>query len=406
MTAAHFDPADPGCWSGRGRSPEQAEAIAEAWRIFPDLPHNAPLDERMARTRARVAAMRPVHEAIRIETEQARVRANFAFAEAQVATVSGDPRYSAVLRGRDLHQLGWDAAVAHADGHHAARAGWDARPSSWMHSSAAAAYDLGFRDGGGRPDYLFDAARRALSAPLAGETISGTATPAPRARPLPSDWPAPTDAPRPVRWPRRLMIFGGGALGDALAAEVANYPESHAALTILARAGSGFRAADGSQADWRPGLRDLLVGRDIEDVLVAADGADLDLIDGHAADIPLCRSMERTRNSLLQQRAQFRHWLARGLAEGETRAAGHIRWGKMSKGLYGRLGEFTARYTGPHRPRGHRIIVERAAGIPASGYRAASGRALDPERIISNRSHLRREMTNLLRDFAAALHQP
>ena len=99
-------------------------------------------------------------------------------------------------------------------------------------------------------------------------------------------------------------------------------------------------------------------------------------------------------------------WLARGLAEGETRAAGHIRWGKMSKGLYGRLGEFTARYTGPHRPRGHRIIVERAAGIPASAYRTASGRALDPERIISNRSHLRREMTNLLRDFAAALHQP
>jgi hypothetical protein len=59
--------------------------------------------------------------------------------------------------------------------------------------------------------------------------------------------------------------------------------------------------------------------------------------------------MERTRNSVIQQRGQFRTWLDRGLDTGEIMAGGHICWTKVAQGLSGRLGEFTARYGGPTR---------------------------------------------------------
>src|SRR3546814_5052803 len=70
----------------------------------------------------------------------------------------------------------------------------------------------------------------------------------------------------------------------------------------------------------------------------------LALLDAHAAALPLCRTMERTRNTALQQRTHFRIWLDRGFLAGQTVGAGHIRWGKAVNGLTGRLGEFTARY--------------------------------------------------------------
>src|SRR3546814_5601680 len=62
-----------------------------------------------------------------------------------------------------------------------------------------------------------------------------------------------------------------------------------------------------------------------------------------ASAIPLCRTMARTRNSVLLQKAQFRTWIARGIVAGQSVGAGHIRWGKAIKGLTGRLGEFPAR---------------------------------------------------------------
>ncbi len=67
-----FDPTDPSTWRGRGRSAEHAEAIAAAWRSFPDLPADAPLAERMNRGRERIAAMRPINDAIRDAAERER----------------------------------------------------------------------------------------------------------------------------------------------------------------------------------------------------------------------------------------------------------------------------------------------------------------------------------------------
>ncbi|WP_260610697.1 hypothetical protein [Sphingomonas sp. IC081] len=81
----------------------------------------------------------------------------------------------------------------------------------------------------------------------------------------------------------------------------------------------------------------------------------------------------------------------------------HLVMQQSPAGLSGRLGDFTVRYAGPARPRGHRIIVEDADGMPASGYRTAHGRALHPELVIGNKSHLRAAMAGLLRQYAAAL---
>ena len=80
-----FDPADAGCWMAQGRPAHHAHALADAWRRFPDLPNDAPLDERMARARERVQALRPLNEAIGLETERQRQFANFACIERQIA---------------------------------------------------------------------------------------------------------------------------------------------------------------------------------------------------------------------------------------------------------------------------------------------------------------------------------
>ena len=126
MTAA-FNPANVDTWIARGRAPDLAALIADAWRRFPDLAPDAPLDLRIARSRARVAAMRPVMEAVRIATDQARQLADFAFTERRFAAGEGDERDRAILRGRDHHGLDWDAAVQFAHGWYAARAGWEAQ---------------------------------------------------------------------------------------------------------------------------------------------------------------------------------------------------------------------------------------------------------------------------------------
>lgn len=150
-------------------------------------------------------------------------------------------------------------------------------------------------------------------------------------------------------------------------------------------------------------LRDALRQGDYTDILVVADAAEMSRLDADADILPLARTMERTRNSVLRQRAQFRLWLARGRAPGDQFAAGHIRWSKMAAGLSGRLEDFTARYAGPARPRGHRIIVEDMSGGPALGYRTPLGRELRPEIVIGNKAHARTAMADLLRQYAASL---
>lgn len=362
----------------------------------------------MARTRTRVAAMRPVHEAIRVETERARVAVNFAFAQAQCALGLGGDRYAAILRARDRHGLGWDEAVAYADGDHAARAGWEYRPLIWRGEGEARmrAYDLGFGDGGGRPDDLFDTARRAYAAQSIGPRRTENDNLARRGRPLPSEWPSPTDGPRPVRWRSRLLILGNRSDDPATAmlrTELSLFPDHVDGCIITVDAQRGFARFPAGDDDLRLPLAALLEGAEFEDVLVAAGGGDLARIDAEADAIPLSRTMERTRNSAIQQRAQFRFWLARGLDGDEMRAAGHIRWGKVAVGLTGRLGEFTARYDGPAEPKGHRIVVQLPDGTPADGFRTVLGEPLEPERIISNRAKLRPVMTDMLRAFAAAL---
>jgi hypothetical protein len=403
MTAQVFDPGDPACWLARGRSTEHAAAISRAWRTYPDLDPTAPLDLRMKRSRARVAAMRSIHETMRLETERNRVAANFAFIEAQLAAGRADPRFPLILRARDVHALGWDEAVAFADGHYAATAGWEPRSHAFEGAPAAAAYDFGFRAGGGCPDDLFDTARRAFSAVASQPAAQGAGSSAPP-RPLPSCWSAPTDAPRPVRWTRRLLIMDM-VHADMFAAELDRQGLSDRPVILLMDSDHGFCSPDAPD-DWCPNPTRWTQSRDFEDMLIAVEEQCLAFLDAVASSIPLCRTMERVRNSAIQRRSQFRLWLGRGLAQGEVRASGHIRWGKVTQGLYGRLGEFTARYTGPHLPRGHRIIVEVAPGLAATGYRSPAGRTLEPELIISNRARLRVEMTTLLRQFAAALRYP
>ncbi|UZW56025.1 hypothetical protein NUH86_04335 [Sphingobium sp. JS3065] len=149
--------------------------------------------------------------------------------------------------------------------------------------------------------------------------------------------------------------------------------------------------------------RQTLRQGDYSDILVVVDPTELERLDADADILPLTRTMERTRNSALQQRAQFRLWLARGRAPGDQFAGGHIRWSKMAAGLSGRLGDFTARYAGPARPRGHRIIVEDMSGRLALGYRTPLGRELQPEIVIGNKAHARTAIADLLRQYAASL---
>ena len=196
-----FDPADAGCWMAHGRPAHHAHALADAWRRFPDLPNDAPLAERMARSRERVAVLRPLNEAIGLETERERTARNFAFVERQIAEGSSDSRNAAILHARDVHGYDWDVAVAYAEGNYAARAGWPARSPSGQPDVRRPAYDQGFLDGGGQPDDIFDVARRsfAVSPPEPSPADSPRA-----ARPLPSQWPSPiAPCPPPCRGPWR-----------------------------------------------------------------------------------------------------------------------------------------------------------------------------------------------------------
>jgi hypothetical protein len=399
-----FDPADPACWIAHGRPPAIAEAIASAWQLYPDLPANAPLDARQARTRDRVAAMRPAMDALAEEARRSREAANFAFIGTAFAQGSPDPRHGPILRARD-HGLSWDEAVQFANGFHAATAGWDRSPPRSAAPPLISAYDAGFAEGGGLPDDLFDTARRAFHAK--DESPASRLSPLP-AGPVPSAWAKPTDQPRPARWTRRLLIIDEKEFVSRPFRALLQECDGAADATIIAAAaGSGYAHVDltrerSSSAAART-LGSFIADCDYDDILVVADGDCLAMIDNDRAAIPLARTMERTRNSLLQQRQQFRAWLARGLVPGATLASGHIRWSKAIAGLSGKLGVFTARYAGPAKPSGHRIVVLGPDGRLAYGLETVAGTPLDPERIISNRGRLRSELTAMLRTFAAAM---
>jgi hypothetical protein len=441
MTQHAFDPTDPASWRARGRSPDHAALLAKVWRQYPDLPPSASAEDRMERGRLRIAALRPINDAIAAETERQRQQRNFAFTERQLAAGQGSDRDVAILRGRDVHGYDWDRAIRYVDGWYAAHAGWDYRPfisTGGGHADALqGAYDRGFHEGGGDTADLFDTARRAIRA---AERLSDLPLPpiAPAvARPLPSDWPKPTDAPRPTRWDRRLLIIegkeprpvpAGTAALDHFQGEhfarIRAHPGAQGATMVILSAVHGFvlatdimqpagismttaRAADlASDAAQRDRLRACLAGREVDDILVIADAPSIDVIDAHASALPLCRSMERTRNTPLQRKAQLQVWLDRGLAPGAVMGSGHIRWGKVAKGLTGRLGEFTAHYAGPTPGRGHRILIKHTDGTIATGCVAPTGEPLDPYIHISNRSRLRVAMTQALRSFAGSIPMP
>ena len=369
----------------------------------------------MARIRERVAALRPLNDAIREEGERERKRRNFAFIERRVTACSADARDHFILQARTRHGYDWDDAVQYADGTVAALSGWEPRRSFRTTGGTNAdpvddAYAQGFRDGGGCFDDPFDTARRAYTAAAVMPSEARNAPDQPVSRPPPSRWPLPTDAPRPTRWSRRLLILGAAAAADTgldLPAMLRSRPGHQAMTAILALPGQGFRlwnsvSNDGTVSALSP-LPVLLADIDPDDLLIVAGGEDLDWIDRHADLLPLCRTMERTRNSVIQQRGQLRAWLDRGLNAGETKAAGHICWTKIAQGLSGRLGEFSARYAGPARPRGHSIVVELADGTSATGFMTPQGEPLKPETIISNKAHLRKHMAAMLRRFASAV---
>lgn len=418
MDAEPFDPARAACWLARGRTPEHAAAIAGAWQAFPDLPASAPLEDRMARGRERIAAMRPVNDAIARQTVRERETTNFAFTDTQVTQGRGTIRDIAILRARDAYGYVWDLANRYADGWYAAHVGWphrysDAIPSDQPRADLHAAYDRGFTEGGGDRTDLFDAARRSFAADLRRDNLPPAPVVTATARPLPGDWPKPSDAARPARWSRRLLILSASDIGNDPAwdflALVRACPGSHA-MTIVVLTEAGFISvddldrvgnghADRDQA--RQQLGGLVAGSDHDDILVALQGHELDLLDAIAGVLPLARTMERTRNTHLQQRAHLRLWLARGLGDNETMAAGHIRWGKAITGLTGRLGEFTARHVGPATGKGHLVRVTIADSL-ADGFAAPDGTLLAPEIVVSSKAKLRGAIAATLRAFAAA----
>lgn len=415
MMSEPFDPADANVWISRGREPEHAAIIAKAWQDFPDLANDAPLEQRMARTRARVDAMRPVMEAIGIAQERKRQATNFAFTERRVANGEGDERDTAILRARDRHGYDWDEAVHYAYGLYAGHAGWDASPPrDRSDRDLGGAYMTGFRDAGGDPDDIFDAARRSLVARERKRDRPQPGIEPKLARPLPSDWPLPSDAPRPSLWARRLLLLGApeaGLSGETgtsafLSDMLRTYPGAET-MTLIIVTLDGFVpasqvASGGSPRQNAAPLRTLVQDQEFDDILIAAQGPLLALVDAHARYLPLARNMERTRNSPLQQKTHLRTWLDRGISPGQTVGAGHIRWGKVAKGLSAKLGELTVRYDGKHPQLGHRIIVELAGGKPAIGFVTTSGEKLSPETYVSNRKHLRPAMTSCLRQFGGA----
>lgn len=424
MTQGGFDPADPACWLGRGRTADHAATLARIWRTYPDLPASAPQSDRLTRIRERIRAMRPLTEEIGRKTEAERHARNFAFTVDKVARGDASETDKAILIGRADHGYDWDQAVEYAHGRYAAYSGAQARGplkplKGCLDPGHVAAYHQGFGDGGGNSDDLFDVARRANLA-AARETGAKTAKPMIMARPLPSTWPQPSDAPRPAPWKRRLIIMGAPEALEGMADWLLAEPGGEDATIILLCPRHGFRRLrdctaleaelDRARVDWltqdasqRAMLGKFVEGRDYSDILIAAQGDYLRIIDAHAAALSLCRNMERSRSTRLLQNAQFRTWLARGHEPGRPIAGGHIRWSKVAQGLSARLGEFTVRYTGKLPSRGHRIIVETDDGRPATGYVTAQGDALAWEIMISNKSHLRSAMSSQLRAFGGAI---
>ncbi|KHL24309.1 hypothetical protein PK98_14440 [Croceibacterium mercuriale] len=423
--AERFDPADAATWIARGRSPPHAEALAKAWRDFPDLAPTAPLEDRMARTRARVVAMRPVNDAIAAAAEGERQRTNFAHVEGKDVSGSITDSDRAILRGRADYGYDWETATCYSQGWYAAHAGWSyGKPGCTRQLDAhRAAYDRGFADGGGDPADLFDAARRSMiAADRTGEqTKTGAAAPA--GRPLPSSWPRPTDDARPARWHRRLLIladdpaFEEGSTSTILDQVLAR-PEAEQLNIVLLTAG-GFTTPSSiprreplttercdelaTDPEQTATLRHLTAGLTIDDILVAAQGDALAVIDAHASALPLCRSMERTRNTVLQQRQHLKTWLDRAATGTGNVGAGHIRWSKLAQGLSGKLGEFTVRYGGKAvEDRRHIIVVETTTGTPATGYVTADGRPLDPRVSFGSKTRMRQEMAAALRSFGGA----
>lgn len=415
-----FNPACADHWIAHGRTPHHAAAIARAWQDFPDLAPDAPLQARQARGRERIAAMRSVNDTIAAEGAAQREATNFAFTDHQVRRARGNERDIAILRARDDYGFSWDLANRYADGWYAAHVGWphhspDGIPSSTPLAERHAAYDRGFTDGGGDRTDLFDAARRSIAADMRRDNLAPAPIITLAGRPLPSSFPKPSDHPRPARWSRRLLILGASSLDedpawDFLSTTLAR-PGAEAA-TIIVLTASGFIEADAldnapattsinDHAQAESQLSGLLQKREYDDVLIALDGPDLDVLDTIAHVLPLARTMERTRNSRLQQRTHLRTWLDRGFTEGAPTAQGHIRWGKAITALYGSLGEFTARHVGPAPGCGHLVRVETRTGL-ATGYAGADGTLLDPEIVVSSKAKLRGAIATALRSFGAA----
>lgn len=329
-----FDPADAECWIAHGRKPEHAALIAAAWRDHPDLPPTAPLAERQARSRARIAAMNPVNEQIRQEAASEQEARNFAFTEAQLRLGHASSQDAAILAGRDRHGYGWLRSVDYAWGWTAAQAGWEFRPPGRnllgvVPEGSTEAYAQGFADGGGRRDDLFDTARRQFAA--AGRMSKPMQEIPAASRPLPSSWPQPADIHVSVAWERRLVILAAPAtrdlgrsapaidlLDDPIAEEIQRTPGIRYAYIVILSAQHGFIDGHVPRTGWsevmtpdrvvqltssseaRAQLATLLEGREIEDILVAAQDDYLTVIDAHASVLPLCRVMERTRNTPLQ----------------------------------------------------------------------------------------------------------
>ena len=420
-----FDPSDAATWIARGRSPAHAEALAQAWRDFPDLPPTASLEDRMARTRARVVAMRPVNDAIQMASEAERQRRNFAHVDGKAATGSIDDSDLAILRGRDAYGYDWDTAVCYSRGWYGAHAGWTYGGPDIARRlpEHRAAYDRGFSDGGGDPADLFDAARRSNVAAERTSNQPRPLTPALPARPLPSSWPKPSDEPRPARWTHRLLILADDpALVNgptaALVDQIRARPEAEGLNIILLSAAGGF-SAPGDLVDFTPltpgrcdalardagqtaRLRRLVANLPIDDILIAVPDDAMAVIDAHASALPLCRTMERTRNTILQQRAHLRTWLDRAATGDGNVGAGHIRWSKLAKGLSGKLGEFTVRYAGKALDGPGHIIVVETSGTPATGFVTADGRSLDPHITFGNKARMRQAMATALRAFGGA----
>lgn len=423
---------NPASWLARGRSPAEAIALAMAWRDFPDLPTSESADLRMARTRERMTAMRPIFEAMRVRAEAERQASNFAFLRDKLDAGDADEQDQTILRGRDQHGYDWGCAVHYAQGWYVAHAGWEHRHFSEARADNRLrdAYDRGFADGGGDTADLFDAARRANLAADRAAAMAGAISPVPIAKPKPSSWPLPSDAHHPVSWSRRLVIMDERDLLPPSGRDgrpssrppafdlVQEQSHGQAHIVILsAKAGistpgecpTAGRPMTAAQAErlaadplQRRRLHALFSDGEIEDVLVTAQDSALQLLDALADAIPVLRIMERTRNSALQQRTHLTTWLARGRFAGQSLGAGHIRWSKAAKGLSASLGEFTVRHVGPAPTKGHLIRVHLADGSPATGYVAADLAPLAPELCVSSKARLRQEMAQLLRTFGGA----